>query len=1076
MHEIRDFTPDDAASLAQSMNESEGGWPGGITGGVQYTAERQLEDWEQQYKITWLIALSKDKVVGISTLHPHWEDPEAAYLGFLNVADAYRKQGFGKALLLESVRRVAKEGYRRLYLGTWAGNLNAVPVYKRTGFFWEPGTSVWMRNYIPLILALPIAQPFFKRHPDWYSCYVRKIDQEPDDMKHRGLRVFEMKWQADDNLLRVIIDRESREPTLVETENLMVECWIANPDPPLGIPLQVEWAIHNKSENKSIRCQLTPRLPKGFRFTKTPPKKVEVAPKTTVTVRGTVLGQVDVIPRPKDKVAFTLKSKFILDELSVDLETGLRINHPINVSTIPRTLWCRPGNQITLALTLKSNLHKRTKGTVFLNTPSHVTLSQTEFEVDFEPEGFAGANIEATIDSDAGTMALPIQIHTILQVDGQQLRTRTETRYIHCLTSGGVLVTPSDDGRRLQVHTENLHFDINLMKGAHLDRLYTKVSGRQHLRAHFRESLGPPFWPSEQMRTHFKHRVETPGDGTTRIVTWMDSEKYMKLRFTKTYVLTSGSLLVRVDYGFHNTHPSNAYQTRLQVGGMIWSASHTHVLPLSDGILREEMVEDEFFASSREVPREKEEWAETWYCTEYPETGEVTGILCNPTVLYKISGRDFLDFELQVPLISPRSKVTLPPFYIMVGPGTWQHVREQWHQLCHHQPHAVRRPLHSERVLEVVTNPTPILLDAADSLSVPLVLRHRVHRPIDGTLQLKAPKGWQVTPSTSRFEKIERKTQFRLDSTLTRKESTHATPELLTLEAKVRMPLRDYAFDLPVILSGKSGEVKVIKSSEEETEIFVIDNGAYILKIAPSFAGSVFALIDKATGINYLKSLFPKAGPMVWINPWYGGIQCDPFAAGALPWVPTQLDEERWTAKPTTRKGWTGVVLSTRPKKKAKELKGFKIELLALTRPESNILALISRYTNLTKAPRQIHHRIHASVQPGGKMTGLETVAPRALGPIRRRRTKTFGYLDTTQPFAGVEHSKRSETVLFVAPHGPEGFFDLWDTPPHQILLRGTDLLTLPPRGKAERSAYLVIAKTSWKHAKHYAALAQFTL
>ena len=135
MPEIRDFTPADAASLAQSLNESEGGWPGGITGGVEHTAERQLESWERENKITWLIALSKGEVVGISTLHPHWEDPEAAYLGFLNVADAYRKQGYGKALLLESVKRVTKEGYKRLYLGTWAGNLNAVPVYKRTGFF-----------------------------------------------------------------------------------------------------------------------------------------------------------------------------------------------------------------------------------------------------------------------------------------------------------------------------------------------------------------------------------------------------------------------------------------------------------------------------------------------------------------------------------------------------------------------------------------------------------------------------------------------------------------------------------------------------------------------------------------------------------------------------------------------------------------------------------------------------------------------------------------------------------------------------------------------------------------------------
>ncbi|MFX1562984.1 MAG: GNAT family N-acetyltransferase, partial [Promethearchaeota archaeon] len=152
MQKIRDFTPDDAESLAQCINDSEGGWPGGITSGVQHTAQHVMEDYKREDNITWLVAVSDGKVVGVSTLHPHYEDPEAAYLGFLNVSDAYRKKGFGRALLVESVRRVTEAGYRRLFLHTWAGNLNAVPVYKKTGFFWRPDTQVLMENYIPSVL------------------------------------------------------------------------------------------------------------------------------------------------------------------------------------------------------------------------------------------------------------------------------------------------------------------------------------------------------------------------------------------------------------------------------------------------------------------------------------------------------------------------------------------------------------------------------------------------------------------------------------------------------------------------------------------------------------------------------------------------------------------------------------------------------------------------------------------------------------------------------------------------------------------------------------------------------------
>ncbi|MHA2406629.1 MAG: GNAT family N-acetyltransferase, partial [Candidatus Hermodarchaeia archaeon] len=104
MSKVRDFTPADAASLAKCINESEGGWPGGITGGVAYTTQHMMEDYKREVILAWLVAVTKeDQVAGISTLIPHFDDPEAAYLGFLNVGDSYRNKGFGKALLVESV-------------------------------------------------------------------------------------------------------------------------------------------------------------------------------------------------------------------------------------------------------------------------------------------------------------------------------------------------------------------------------------------------------------------------------------------------------------------------------------------------------------------------------------------------------------------------------------------------------------------------------------------------------------------------------------------------------------------------------------------------------------------------------------------------------------------------------------------------------------------------------------------------------------------------------------------------------------------------------------------------------------
>jgi GNAT superfamily N-acetyltransferase len=1072
MQKVREFTPEDAASLAQCMNESEGGWPGGITGGVQHTAEHVMEDYNKQVKIAWLIAVSDGKVVGISTLHPHYEDPEAAYLGFLNVSDAYRKKGFGKALLLESVRRVTEEGYRRLFLHTWAGNLNAVPVYKKTGFFWRPETQVLMENYVPSVLKLPIAKPFFEKHADWNEYFQRKIAIEPDEMEHRGLHVYELLWRADNDMLRVVFDRESRGATLIETENLKVECWVANPEPPLGIPLPVEWTIHNKQENKPLRCELTFSLPRGFRLLKSPQKSITVTPGKTCILESSILGSVSVIPKPKDKAAYALKSHLKINGTPLELETGLQVKHPVEFKTVPKTLWCRPGAKITLPIRLKSNIKTPTKGIVTLKPPRGVHLAQNQFNLDFEPEGFAGAEIEVTVDPSTGSQAFPIIAQAELHVNGQALTTRKETIYLNCLTSGGVLITPFEEGRRLQVHTEKLQFEINLFKGAHIDRLYSKDTGRMHFRAYLRNGIGPPFWPSEQMRTQFQYRIVQPGDGTTQIIMWMNCQKQPGLRFTKTLILTGSSSIIRVDYSFENSNPATPYKIQLSLGGFIGSGNHLQVLPLADGILREEAIEEEFFASSREVPKHKEDWAETWYCAEFPDTGEITAILFDPSIFHETSGVTFLNFTFQVPPVKPNSNVKLPPVYMITGNGTWHQVQNLWRQLFLGKFSAAKPTQLPHNVLEVTSQPFPLLIKAEKQFTVPIILRHHVYRPLEGKLSLTAPKGWQITPKSVAFKEVQRKKPFKLPVTFTASNATSPEPQILPLQIHAKTTAHSYTFDLPIILSSKTGKVQVNKRREEDNDIFVLDNGSYQMKVAPAFSGTVYSLTDKSSGINYLKSLFPKAGPMVWINPWFGGVCCNPFPIDHDSWLPTRLHHEVWTGKPVELKNWKGVALKMKPGKEERRFKGFRFEFLILTQPHSNIMKLISRYVNLSSAPREINHRLEVSVLPGGTMTGLETVVPRSTRLWHRRRATNHAYAQATAPYIGIEHPKRGESLIFISPHGPEGAIEVWDMPPDIVELKCFDHISMPSKVTKERVGYVVIAKTPWEKAKQYAILA----
>ena len=51
----------------------------------------------------------------------------------------------------------------RRHLDTWPGNIKAVPLYKKTGYFWVPETDVHMENYVPLLLRLPVLATIYEQ-------------------------------------------------------------------------------------------------------------------------------------------------------------------------------------------------------------------------------------------------------------------------------------------------------------------------------------------------------------------------------------------------------------------------------------------------------------------------------------------------------------------------------------------------------------------------------------------------------------------------------------------------------------------------------------------------------------------------------------------------------------------------------------------------------------------------------------------------------------------------------------------------------------------------------------------------
>ncbi len=179
---LRPYRPEDSAAVAQMWNESKEAWPGGMYGNGEMTADVvRLLDAEADFVSLNLIELG-DRIVGYCRVTADRAHPEYAYLELLNVSPDCHGKSFGRMLTLRAVRDAVDAKLRMFDIHTWPSNMKAMPLYKKTGFYWVPDSSVYMQNYVPQIVHLPAARAFFEEH-DWYTSLVRTLDQEPDELK-----------------------------------------------------------------------------------------------------------------------------------------------------------------------------------------------------------------------------------------------------------------------------------------------------------------------------------------------------------------------------------------------------------------------------------------------------------------------------------------------------------------------------------------------------------------------------------------------------------------------------------------------------------------------------------------------------------------------------------------------------------------------------------------------------------------------------------------------------------------------------------------------------------------------------
>ncbi|MBC7238179.1 MAG: hypothetical protein H5T69_20230, partial [Chloroflexi bacterium] len=290
-------------------------------------------------------------------------------------------------------------------LGTWSANFKAVPTYKKTGHFWTPDSSVWMQNFIPGALQLSLARPFFERH-NWYTAYVRSLEQQEDDERWEGLKVFTQHWEADGESLTIWIDRQARAPMAVETDALQVAAIAENIEPLAGAETKIRWRVVNKA-TEPLPVYLHALGDKGLEIDH---RDAFVVPGGETVERSAVVKIADdANGRKEDGTAPAVRSILRLGDKEVELFSGLRVQKPLSLDTDPAELSLAPKRRTALRLQLHSKMDRPAAAIIQLAPPSGLEVEWRQKRVELPAEGHLTIPLEV-VPAGEGIYTLPVRV------------------------------------------------------------------------------------------------------------------------------------------------------------------------------------------------------------------------------------------------------------------------------------------------------------------------------------------------------------------------------------------------------------------------------------------------------------------------------------------------------------------------------------------------------------------------------------------------------------------------------------------------------------------------------------------
>ncbi|MFX1284349.1 MAG: GNAT family N-acetyltransferase [Promethearchaeota archaeon] len=888
----------DSGKLAIFFNAIDDLWPGTWTQGIKYDEKRAREFIEKRKAMECFVAFDpQDRLVGICSVHKRMEEPNVSYIGILGAHPEVLGKKYGKHLLLTAVDFSVKNGDVRQDLHTWPSNMKAVPLYKKIGLQWVPDTSVYMQNYIPVILQNSFCKPFFDKHPDWYLNQKREITQAPDEQTLGSMKVFLYRFEKEEDFLEVIVDRYSRSITgitrRINGELIEISLQQKNHDVFAGIEQNISLFIKNES-NKELSVIVSLEGSKEVSI-KTSQEMITV-PKGSKTLENTYIVEDTTSDTDIQRKTPSIKSRIIIDGEVLTLEAGMRVRQLIDIK-IADQVWWRPSGNQNISIHVQNRSEETIEGEMLFWSINDIDILSPAIPIRLAQEENSGFNVQ---------IKTPINdkdIFMILycQIKMGNIKSRIFELPIFLSDNPGLAAGIQQDKKCVIIQNQYIHGVIKL-EGASAE-FRTPNDALMGIGVRTLD-YGPPFGFSEFNQAEFSPKIiEKRNSIQVKLSRRGNSKK--DLIFHRIFELKAGNPHFSIWTEVQNLGTVDDQITT------ILEPHFTHGINMPFGetffVFEDQLVSGPSFfwpAGKGDLPEGTEKY-EPWICIQVGDTSyyhiyETHDVKADPS-RNKLSS---LEKQIQISALSSSSG---SKSWIGCGKMDWKRIRELSYFLSKKQVLLPTQKKITPKSYLQIDIPIDQLLIGKKSSDVQITLKSTRLMPLNGRLIIEVPKGWQISPREFNITDLNllNSQDYKCEILLPQKVNfgIYKVPFIIQTPEKIEIKyIRFLVFD-----GTEKPEIHDLAPESNKRQV-LIKNKSLEIKSSADFAACLTQI--QYNGHPYLLSNFPEYSPSIFFSKDPGGMVNSIFLGENDDLDESKYSKEKYTATKIQSEHWIGVEYS----------------------------------------------------------------------------------------------------------------------------------------------------------------------